>query len=106
MFTGWKNRFHPEYADDLARIRRRVDLPIASGEWLGSAFQFRDLLKAEAVDVLMPNITRCGGFTGMLKIADLALMENVKVAPHGVGAGPGIVAAIAACARHAQLLDL
>ena len=89
---------HPEYADDLARIRRRVDLPIASGEWLGSVFQFRDLLKAEAVDVLMPNITRCGGFTGMLKIADLASMENVKIAPHGVGAGVGIVAAIAACA--------
>ncbi len=89
---------HPEYADDLARIRRRVDLPIASGEWLGSVYQFRDLLKAEAVDVLMPNITRCGGFTGMLKITDMALMENVTVAPHGVGAGLGIVAAIAACA--------
>ena len=89
---------HPEYADDLARIRRRVDLPIASGEWLGSVYQFRDLLKAEAVDVLMPNITRCGGFTGMMKIADLAAMENVTVAPHGVGAGLGIVAAVAACA--------
>ncbi len=89
---------HPEYADDLARIRRRVDLPIASGEWLGSVYQFRDLLKAEAVDALMPNITRCGGFTGLLKIADLALMENVKIAPHGVGAGLGIVAAVAACA--------
>ncbi|MDE2858460.1 MAG: mandelate racemase/muconate lactonizing enzyme family protein [Chloroflexota bacterium] len=89
---------HPEYADDLARIRRRVDLPIASGEWLGSVYQFRDLLKAEAVDALMPNITRCGGFTGLLKIADMAVLENVTVAPHGVGAGIGIVAAIAACA--------
>ena len=89
---------HPEYPDDLARIRRRVDLPVASGEWLGSWVQFRDLLKAEAVDVIMPNITRCGGITGMTKIADLALLENVTVAPHGVGAGIGIVAAIAACA--------
>jgi len=89
---------HPEYADDLARIRRRVDLPIASGEWLGSVYQFRDLLKAEAVDALMPNITRCGGFTGLLKIADMAVLENVTVAPHGVGAGIGIVAAVAACA--------
>lgn len=89
---------HPEYADDLARIRRRVDLPIVSGEWLGSWVQFRDLLKAEAVDVIMPNITRCGGITGMMKIADMALLENVRVAPHGVGAGIGIVAAIAACA--------
>lgn len=89
---------HPEYPDDLARIRRRVDLPVASGEWLGSWFQFRDLLKAEAVDVIMPNITRCGGITGIMKIADMALLENVTVAPHGVGAGIGIIAAIAACA--------
>ncbi len=89
---------HPEFPDDLARIRRRVDLPVVSGEWLGSWFQFRDLLKAEAVDVIMPNITRCGGITGIMKIADLAALENVTVAPHGVGAGIGIVAAIAACA--------
>ena len=89
---------HPEYPDDLARIRRRVELPIVSGEWLGSWHQFRDLLKAEAVDVIMPNITRCGGITGMMKIADLAALENVTVAPHGVGAGIGIIAAIATCA--------
>jgi len=89
---------HPEYPDDLARIRKRVDLPLASGEWLGSWYQFRDLIKAEAVDVIMPNITRCGGVTGLMKIADLAALENVTVAPHGVGAGIGIIAAITACA--------
>ena len=89
---------HPEYPEDLARIRRRVDLPVVSGEWLGSWFQFRDLLQAEAVDVIMPNITRCGGITGLMKIADLAMLENVTVAPHGVGAGIGIAAAVAACA--------
>lgn len=89
---------HPEFPDDLARIRRRVNLPIVSGEWLGSWYQFRDLVKAEAVDVIMPNITRCGGITGIMKIADLAALENAAVAPHGVGAGFGIVAAIAACA--------
>ena len=97
--VGWlEEPVHPEYVDDLARIRRRIDLPVVSGEWLGAWFQFRDLLRAEAVDVIMPNITRCGGFTGMLKIADLALLDNVTVAPHGVGAGIGIIAAIAACA--------
>ncbi len=89
---------HPEYPDDLARIRRRVDLPVVSGEWLGSWFQFRDLLRAEAVDIIMPNITRCGGITGIMKIADLAMLDNVQVAPHGVGAGVGIIAAVAACA--------
>ena len=89
---------HPEYPEDLARLRRRVDLPVVSGEWLGSWFQFRDLLRAEAVDIIMPNITRCGGITGMQKIADIAALDNVLVAPHGVGAGIGIVAAAGVCA--------
>ena len=39
---------HPEYPDDLARIRRRVDLPVVSGEWLGSWFQFRDLAQSRS----------------------------------------------------------
>ena len=95
---------HPEFPEDLARIRRRVDLPVVSGEWLGSWTQFRDLIKAEAVDAVMPNITRCGGVTGIMKIADMAALENVKVAPHGVGAGLGIVAAIAACAVMSNFL--
>lgn len=95
---------HPEYVDDLARIRRRVDLPIASGEWLGSIYQFRDLIKAEAVDVIMPNITRCGGVTGMMRIANFAALENVTVAPHGVGLGIGIVTSIAACASISNFL--
>ena len=89
---------HPEYPEDLARIRRRVDLPVVSGEWLGSWFQFRDLLRAGAADIIMPNITRCGGITGMQKIADMAALNNVLVAPHGVGAGIGIVAAVGVCA--------
>jgi L-alanine-DL-glutamate epimerase-like enolase superfamily enzyme len=87
---------HPEYVDDLAAIRKRVDLPIASGEWLGSPYQFRDLIGA--VDVLMPNITRCGGYTGFMRIADMAHARNVQIAPHGVGLGIGITAALHACA--------
>jgi len=83
---------HPEYIDDLAAIRKRVDLPIASGEWLGSPYQFRDLI--DAVDVVMPNITRCGGFTGFMRIAELAHARNVRIAPHGVGLGVGITAAL------------
>ena len=95
---------HPEYADDLARVRRRVDLPIASGEWLGSVYQFRDLIKAEAADVIMPNITRCGGITGFLRIAEMAELENVMVAPHGVGLGIGITASIHACGSISNFL--
>lgn len=89
---------HRQFRDDLAEIRRRVDLPIASGEWLDSLWGFRDLLDAEGADVLMPNITRCGGITGFRRIAEAAALRNVTIAPHGVGAGIGILAALHASA--------
>ncbi len=89
---------HRQFRDDLAAIRRRVDLPIASGEWLDSIWGFRDLLDAEGADVLMPNITRCGGITGFRRIAEAAALRNVTIAPHGVGAGIGILAALQASA--------
>lgn len=83
-----------QFLADLAEVRRRVDLPIATGEMLDCVSSFRDVLDAEAADILMPNITRCGGITGFRKIAEAAALRNVTIAPHGVGAGLGIVAAL------------
>ncbi len=89
---------HRQFRDDLAEIRRRVDLPVASGEWLDSIWGFRDLLDAGGADILMPNVTRCGGITGLRRIAEAAALRNVTIAPHGVGTGIGILAALHGCA--------
>lgn len=87
-----------EHPEDLAEVRRKADLPIASGEGLGSLYQYRDLLDAGGVDVLMPNVTRCGGITGFRRVAEAAALRNVTIAPHGVGSGVGILAALQAIA--------
>lgn len=92
--TWLEEPVHPEHVDDLAATRRKLDVPIATGEWLGSIHQFRSLLRSEAADVVMPNITRCGGMTGMVRIAELAELHNVQVAPHGVGMGIGLIATL------------
>jgi L-alanine-DL-glutamate epimerase-like enolase superfamily enzyme len=89
---------HRQFREDLAEIRRRVDLPVASGEWLDSIWGFRDLLDAGGADVLMPNVTRCGGLSGFRRIAEMAALRNVTIAPHGVGSGIGILAALHGCA--------
>ncbi|MDQ3693569.1 MAG: mandelate racemase/muconate lactonizing enzyme family protein [Chloroflexota bacterium] len=89
---------HRHFRHDLAEVRRRVDLPVASGEWLDSIWGFRDLLDAGGADILMPNITRCGGITGFRRIAEMAALRNVTIAPHGVGSGIGILAALHGCA--------
>lgn len=87
-----------EYPADLAELRRKVDLPIATGEGLGSIYQYRDLLDAGGADVLMPNIARCGGITAFRRIAEAAALRKVTIAPHGVGSGVGILAALQAIA--------
>jgi len=42
----------------------------------------RPVLDRQATDFLMPDVARCGGITEMRKIANLAEVYNVPIAPH------------------------
>ncbi|MCA9835623.1 MAG: mandelate racemase/muconate lactonizing enzyme family protein [Trueperaceae bacterium] len=72
----------PETPDAIADIKQRTRLPIAVGERLHSRYMFRPVLEARAADILMPDVTRCGGISELRKIATLAETYNVPVAPH------------------------
>ncbi|MCL2391886.1 MAG: mandelate racemase/muconate lactonizing enzyme family protein [Oscillospiraceae bacterium] len=75
----------PVHADDLLGLRRIRDtalVPIASGENEYTKYGCRDMLLAEAVDVLQCDITRVGGFTEFNKISAMAQAWNLKIAPH------------------------
>ena len=72
----------PEYPEAIADIRRRIPLPVCVGERLHSRYMAKRILDAGAADILMPDITRCGGISEMRKIANLAEAYNVPIAPH------------------------
>lgn len=72
----------PEFPDSIADIRSKVTLPICAGERLHSRFMARRILEHKACDILMPDITRCGGVSELRKIANLAETYNVPIAPH------------------------
>ena len=77
----------PVFADDipgLARFKRGTDVPLATGEHEYTKFGVRDLLLAEAADIVQVDGTRAGGFTEMLKCAALTQAWNVKFAPHAM----------------------
>lgn len=63
-------------------LRAAVDVPIALGENVHTIHRFRDLIDAEAIDVLQPNIVRVGGVTPFLSIAALAREAGLTLAPH------------------------
>ncbi|HET7767194.1 MAG TPA: mandelate racemase/muconate lactonizing enzyme family protein [Chloroflexota bacterium] len=76
----------PTPADDYRgqrEICRALDTPVASGENEFTRWGFRDLIEAEAVDIVQADPRTCGGFTEWVKIAALASAYHLKMAPHG-----------------------
>lgn len=75
----------PLLADDLrahAELRRTTSIPIALGENLYTAHQFREAALLGACDVVQPNVVRVGGITPFLRIAEQARTAGLAVAPH------------------------
>ncbi|MGD9942860.1 MAG: enolase C-terminal domain-like protein [Burkholderiaceae bacterium] len=72
-------------SDDVAGhadLRRRVRMPVALGESLSNRYEFWNFVREGAVDVLQPNPWKVGGITEWMRIASLAAVANLRVAPH------------------------
>ena len=65
-----------------AAVRNATDIPIASGETEYTRFGMHRILKAGAVDVLMPDLQRVGGFSEFRRSAALASVYHVPVSSH------------------------
>jgi len=72
----------PENMALMAEVRRKAQIPIATGEELYTKFQFQQLLEARAADIVQPDICLAGGMLEEKKIAAIAESQYVKVAPH------------------------
>lgn len=68
---------------NLAKLRSKTSIPLAAGQNEGLASRFRDMLQAQAVDVVQPNACITGGFTQCAKIAGLAQAFNTRFANGG-----------------------
>jgi galactonate dehydratase len=79
-------------ADLLARLRARTSVPICASETLATRRAFREFLTADAVDVVMLDLSWCGGIGEAKKIATLAEAWGRPVAPHDC-TGPVVLTA-------------
>jgi len=90
---GWFEEPIPfENAKAMAALQRDLATPIATGERLLSRFEYRELLEHGGCRIVQPDLMHAGGFTEIRKIAALADMYYVPVAPHNPG-GPICTAA-------------
>ena len=78
--------FVPDDLTSYAKLRRETNIPISGGEHEYTRYGFADIIEREAMDILQPDLRRCGGFTEGAKIAALAQAAGLTVIPHAYGA--------------------
>ncbi len=71
-----------EDMDGLAEVRRRIGLPVVTGEALYSKNQYAEVFARRAADILNPDVCNCGGILALKEIAAMAEPFHVTVAPH------------------------
>jgi L-alanine-DL-glutamate epimerase-like enolase superfamily enzyme len=72
----------PEDYDGYAQLAGAVDTLIACGEQEATEWGFQTLIERGKVDVVQPDLSRCGGFTVARKIVHMADLHNRLCIPH------------------------
>lgn len=72
----------PEHVDALKMVAEHTKVPIATGERLVSIYQYKSIFEKNAVHVIQPDLCHCGGLWAAKKIAAMAEVYNIGVAPH------------------------
>ena len=82
----------PENNAALRRVTAATTTPIATGENHYQRHHFHELLECEAVDILSPDFQKVGGLLEGRRIADMAEVHYLAVAPHNISGPIGTMA--------------
>ncbi|SYZ78290.1 galactonate dehydratase [Trichococcus shcherbakoviae] len=72
----------PENEEHFAEIAQHVSTPLATGERLYTRWQFKNIFKQGAIDIIQPDVALVGGILETRKIAAMAEAYDMAVAPH------------------------
>jgi L-rhamnonate dehydratase len=79
--------FEPDQYEAYAELADTVTIPIAAGEQDATRWGFRELAERGHVDILQPDVTRCGGITETVRIGRLAESLGRGCVPHAWKSG-------------------
>ncbi len=83
----------PENYPLLAKLRGD-GFRTASGENACTVWQFREMLAAGAVDYAQPSVTKVGGVSEFIAVADATEAAGAALGPHSPYFGPGFLATV------------
>ncbi len=79
--------FEPDEYEAYAELADTVDIRVTAGEQDATWWGFRELIDRTHVDLVQPDVTRCGGITETLRIAELAYDQGKQTVPHAWKSG-------------------
>ena len=82
----------------MAKVSAATSIPICTGEFLFRRDGFRDLIQAQACDMLHVDVSGTGGILEAKKIADLADLYYMPFAAHNITSLIGMTATAHVCA--------
>jgi len=82
----------PDDLDNYVRLRQVSPVRIAGGEVMTRWQAFEPWLRAGALDIVQPDVTKVGGISTALRIARIAEQQGVRFVPHGWNTALGLVA--------------
>ena len=66
----------------LLEAKRRIKLPIVTGEELYTKTEFREVFERRAADIINADVCNCGGILELREIAAMAEAYHIAVSPH------------------------
>ena len=97
----------PDAPEEMAKVARATSIPVAAGERLATKYDFARMLDCGAAAILQMNLGRVGGLLEAKKIAGMAEVRHVQIAPH-LYCGPVVGAAnvqLATCSPNFLILE-
>ncbi|MCH2202783.1 MAG: hypothetical protein MK102_12490, partial [Fuerstiella sp.] len=77
--------FVPDDLNSYAKLRQETSTPISGGEHEYTRYGFQDIIDRQAMDIIQPDLRRCGGFTEGRRIAAQAAAAGITLIPHAYG---------------------
>jgi L-alanine-DL-glutamate epimerase-like enolase superfamily enzyme len=93
--TWFEEALVPDDVDGFAALRETSPVLIATGEVLTRRQSFQPFITRRAVDIIQPDLTKCGGLSEGRRLAWMAADHGVLLVPHGWNTAIGVAADLA-----------
>ena len=79
--------FMPDDYEKYAALAAAVTTPIAAGEEESTVWDFERLIQRGSVEIVQPDVTRAGGISECMRVAELARRTGRRFIPHAWSTG-------------------